>query len=206
MTFNYGFGGSSGPTVKAPVSELVFDLTGIFQVPAGYDLPNLPFDNVCALGIQSADGGPNLLGDTFLRSAYVVYDLTNNQIAIAQTNFNSTTSNVVEFEAGATSIPNVSGVASSVSVTQTATGQMGAPGKTQSESATGKTSPTSTKGSSGGSKTTAAGIGTGTGAATTTSTHANTAVGSVPALDMSSLVVLAISGTLAVLGGSWFLA
>jgi hypothetical protein len=37
-----------------------------------------------------------LLGDTFLRSAYVVYDLDNNEIAMAQANLNSTDTNVQE--------------------------------------------------------------------------------------------------------------
>jgi hypothetical protein len=51
-----------------------------------------------------------LLGDFFLRSAYVVYDLTNNRIGIAQSNLNSTTSNIVEVPAGAASIPQSTGV------------------------------------------------------------------------------------------------
>jgi hypothetical protein len=36
------------------------------------------------------------LGDTFLRSAYVVYDLTNDRVAMAQSLMNATRSNVVE--------------------------------------------------------------------------------------------------------------
>ncbi|TAQ88566.1 hypothetical protein B7494_g3109 [Chlorociboria aeruginascens] len=126
-TFNYGFGGASGTTIKVPISELVFPLTGLFAVPEGY-LPELPFTSPCGFGIQPADGGTNLLGDTFLRSAYVVYDLESNQIAIGQSNFNSGSSNIVEFQAGASSIPDVSGVASSIQVTGTATGVLGGGG------------------------------------------------------------------------------
>jgi hypothetical protein len=40
----------------------------------------------------------------------VVYDLQNNLIGMAQTNFNSSKTNLVEFSANATSIPDVPGV------------------------------------------------------------------------------------------------
>ncbi|KAH8774237.1 hypothetical protein BGZ57DRAFT_725560, partial [Hyaloscypha finlandica] len=54
-----------------------------------------------------------ILGDMFLRSAYVVYGLESNSIGSAQTVFNSTTSNVVEFSAAESGFPVVSGVSSS---------------------------------------------------------------------------------------------
>jgi Eukaryotic aspartyl protease len=119
-TINFGFGGSGGTTIQVPSSELIFDLTGIFQVPTG-SLPTLPFTSVCALGIQSQQSPPYILGDTFLRSAYIVYDLKNNLIGIAQTNFNAGKSNIVEFQAGSTTIPTASGAATSavVGVTHT---------------------------------------------------------------------------------------
>jgi len=106
--FDFSFGGT---TIGVPASEMIFDLKGIFSADPNA-MPTLPFSSVCALGIQGQDGGPPyILGDTFLRSAYVVYDLKNNLIGIAQTNFDSTSSNVVEFQASATSIPTASGVA-----------------------------------------------------------------------------------------------
>ncbi|KAE9372441.1 acid protease [Stipitochalara longipes BDJ] len=106
--FDFSFGGA---TIGVPASEMIFDLTGIFTTDPNA-MPTLPFTSVCALGIQGQAGGPPyILGDTFLRSAYVIYDLKNNLIGIAQTNFDSTKSNVVEFQASATSIPNASGVA-----------------------------------------------------------------------------------------------
>lgn len=126
MTFNFGFGGSSGSsgtTIKVPVSELVFKLTGIFAVDPN-TLPKLPY-TACALGIQSGDPGPYILGDVFLRSAYVVYDLKNNVIGIAQTNFGSTTSNVIEFQSSATSIPTQTGVATGAVVDPTGTKNAG---------------------------------------------------------------------------------
>ena len=197
MTFNYGFGGSSGLEVKVPVSELVFDLTGLFSAQ-GYALPQLPFTNACGFGIQPAGQSPNILGDTFLRSAYVVYDLTNNVVALAQTNFNSTSSSVVDFQASATGIPNVSGVASSVAVTETASGALGLGGG-HTSTVTGTHATTT-------SKTT----GTGTGSASTTSSTSSSsksaAVGTVPAFDFTSLMVLGVSAAFAVLGGGLFIA
>lgn len=50
----------------------------------------------CLLGIAPGGTGTMVLGDTFLRSAYVVYDLDNNEISLAQSNFEAKGSNVVE--------------------------------------------------------------------------------------------------------------
>ncbi|KAH8769539.1 aspartic peptidase domain-containing protein [Hyaloscypha finlandica] len=127
MTFDFAFGGA---TIRVPASEMILDLKGTFAIPE-IDLPSLPFKSVCALGIQGGEA-PYLLGDTFLRSAYVVYDLKNNLIGIAQTNFGSTKTNVVELQASATSIPNLSGVTGSSSPststsTSTNTKNAGAP-------------------------------------------------------------------------------
>jgi hypothetical protein len=57
------------------------------------------------------------LGDTFLRSAYVVYDLANNEISLAQTNFNATGTNVVEIGTGTGSVPDATTVANPVAAT-----------------------------------------------------------------------------------------
>jgi hypothetical protein len=197
MTFNYGFGGSSGLEIKVPINELVFDLTGLFST-GGNGLPDLPFSNACGFGIQPAGDSPNILGDTFLRSAYVVYDLTNNVVALAQTNFNSTKSNVVDFQASATGIPNVSGVASSVAVTETASGALGIGGEhtTATGSATG-THATTTKGSGTGSSSTST---------STSSSSKSAAVGTVRTFDFTSLTLLGVSAAFMVLGGGFFLA
>lgn len=202
-TFNFGFGGSSsGVSIKVPVDEMVFQLEGLFSLD-GYSTPDLPFSNACALGINGQDEEPYILGDTFLRSAYVVYDLKNNLIAIAQTNFNSTTSSIVDFTADATAIPNVSGVASSVAVTETATGGLPVGGDHTATSGVTKSTATSTGSGSGSGATT---TGTGSSSSSTSSTSKSAAVGSVPAFDITALVVLGLSSTFAVLGGGWFLA
>lgn len=51
------------------------------------DLGSLNGIEMCQFGIYSAapsDNLPTTLGDTFLRSAYVVYDLDTNHVGIAQ--------------------------------------------------------------------------------------------------------------------------
>ncbi|TGJ84810.1 hypothetical protein E0Z10_g3988 [Xylaria hypoxylon] len=107
-TLNFHFGESDGPVIKVPIDELVIDNVKGY-IGLGLELPDLPFDNVCSFGIQPLDG-IYLLGDTFLRSAYVVYDLTHKKIALAQANLNATGTNVMEITA-ASGIPLVSGVA-----------------------------------------------------------------------------------------------
>lgn len=83
-TLNFSFGGPGGAIIKVPVSQMLYEeLTDRQGRPQTY--PN--GDDACILGIQPAGNKPLLFGDTFLRSAYVVYDLHNDRIGIAQTNF-----------------------------------------------------------------------------------------------------------------------
>ncbi|KAI1090863.1 acid protease [Rostrohypoxylon terebratum] len=102
----------SSPTISVDMNELVLDL-----VTANGQRPT--FSNgvtACLFGISPAGSGTNVLGDTFLRSAYVVYDLDNNEISLAKTNFNTTESNVEEIPSG-TGIPNATAVSNSVAAT-----------------------------------------------------------------------------------------
>jgi len=79
--------------------------------------------SVCQFGIEPAGNDPILFGDTFLRSAYVVYDLANNQISMAQTNFNATgAGNILEIAAGAKGVPNVASTVTAVQAAGTASG------------------------------------------------------------------------------------
>ncbi|KFY41714.1 hypothetical protein V494_02820, partial [Pseudogymnoascus sp. VKM F-4513 (FW-928)] len=67
---------------------------------------------------------PILFGDTFLRSAYVVYDLANNEIGLAQTDFNAKGSNIVEFASMGAAIPQAPTASGQdqIGVSQTKTG------------------------------------------------------------------------------------
>jgi hypothetical protein len=100
----------SGVTISVPLNELVI----IAGVQRGQP--------ICILGIGPAGDAPAVLGDTFLRSAYVVYDLENNEISLAQTNFNATESTIQEIQAGNQGVPEASGVPSAVSVAPVGTG------------------------------------------------------------------------------------
>jgi len=69
-TFDFAF---AGVTISVPLSEMVLNTGG----------------QVCELGISDNvnTAGSSILGDTFLRSAYVVYDISNNTVSLAQTVF-----------------------------------------------------------------------------------------------------------------------
>ncbi|KAK6428745.1 hypothetical protein LTR95_015108 [Oleoguttula sp. CCFEE 5521] len=100
----------SSPTISVPMNELVFIAGGTNSDP------------ICILGIGPAGSSTPVLGDTFLRSAYVVYDLQNNEISLAQTNFNSTDNNILEISSGATSVPSATNVANPVTQVSVETG------------------------------------------------------------------------------------
>ena len=114
----FAFGGTGGPSISVSLSEFV---TPIFLDDGSAPQFKDGFGDVCGFGLMSSETGPILFGDTFLRSAYVVYDLTNNQIGMAQTNFNATTANVVEISSG-TEIPSATATATGAAATQTYTG------------------------------------------------------------------------------------
>jgi hypothetical protein len=74
-----------GISINVPLSQL--------NTP---NRPERPFTK-CPLNFQTASAGkPVVLGDSFLSSAYVVFDLDNEQASLAPTNFNSTTSNILQ--------------------------------------------------------------------------------------------------------------
>ena len=92
----------SGQTISVPYNELFID--------AGTDAQGRPlrFDDgslACLFGIAPSQGATTVLGDTFLRSAYVVYDLANNEISMANTVFNATGNDVRQITSGSGSVP-----------------------------------------------------------------------------------------------------
>ena len=84
----FGLGGSGGAVIDVPMSELIFK-----SFLGSQDT----FDDgtqQCVLGIDSSDenaAGDIILGDTFLRSAYIVYDLNNALVAIAPAKYTDDT-------------------------------------------------------------------------------------------------------------------
>lgn len=108
--------GFSGATVAVPMTELVLSLADQ-QGGGGGGPPQFSDGTSACLGLAPADGGTAVLGDTFLRSAYLVYDLANHEISIAQSRFNVTASNVVEIQAGPSGVPSATPVSSPASAT-----------------------------------------------------------------------------------------
>ncbi|MCJ1472982.1 hypothetical protein MMC13_001631 [Lambiella insularis] len=139
----------SGLVISVPINEMV--LAGEGGVKKG----GVTYD--CAFGIvatpdQGSVGTDYTLGDTFIRSAYIVYDLGNNQISLAQTTFESTGSNILEIGTGANAVPSATGVTNAASATVTGTAVIG--GATGTGTGTGtatSSSSTSTHSSEAGS-------------------------------------------------------
>ncbi|KAJ9151831.1 Acid protease [Pleurostoma richardsiae] len=115
--FSFGFAGPNGPRINVTMDELVLDLT-TGQAPT-FSSGAYKGQDACEFGIQNFSSDPFLLGDTFLRSAYVVYDLENNEIGMAPTDFNATDSNIVAFESKGATIPSATVAANQNEVTQT---------------------------------------------------------------------------------------
>jgi hypothetical protein len=87
-------------TIKVPLSELTVEFPDT-------DLAKLlPIEEPCIFGIQSTESSNitsdrfAIIGDTVLRSAYVVYDATNKQVGLAQANVGSSESNIHELNEG----------------------------------------------------------------------------------------------------------
>lgn len=85
-SLDYSFNGAN---ISVPFSSLLLPVTS--RTGPAYFSNGEP---VCAIGILPSSYKFALLGDTFLRNAYVVYDLENDQIALAQANANTTDSNI----------------------------------------------------------------------------------------------------------------
>ncbi|ETN45289.1 uncharacterized protein HMPREF1541_09120 [Cyphellophora europaea CBS 101466] len=119
LKFAFSFGGDGGPTVEVPLSEFVVPIiTQSGRSPKFHD-----GKDACQFAIEQAGQNPILFGDSFLRSAYVVYDLENQNIGLAQTNFNASGSNgKVQAIGSSSGIPGVTATATAASVAQSFSG------------------------------------------------------------------------------------
>lgn len=105
VSLTFEFGGANGPKITVPISAFVDQSTG----------SSLRFADgtvACKLLIDSSDDDQLILGDSFLRSAYVVYDLDNHQIALAQSNLSPGAPDITEIDSN--TIPNVASVVSAI--------------------------------------------------------------------------------------------
>jgi hypothetical protein len=111
-TLNFTF---SSVTIAIPMSELVLNVLSDAEDPTFIGGQGTL---ACAFGISPALDTPLQLGATFMRSAYVVFDIDNNEISLAQTNFAANGTNVLEIGTGKDSVPNATPVADAVSATE----------------------------------------------------------------------------------------
>lgn len=101
----------SSPVISVPMSELVED-AGTTEDGNQITFPD--GTPACIFGIAPAEDSTPVFGDTFIRSAYLVYDLANNQISIAQTNFNATSNDIREIANGTSGVPDATAVSNPV--------------------------------------------------------------------------------------------
>lgn len=120
-SYIFAFGGDSGPKINVSLSQLVAPLPGITFKDGTL---------ACHFGIIKSPDGTIVLGDSFLRSAYIVYDLDNKVIAMAQTNLNGGAANIQEISGStlpgvSTVLPSMTLPASLARATAVATTQIG---------------------------------------------------------------------------------
>jgi Eukaryotic aspartyl protease len=133
MTLDFGFGGSDGPLIQ------VLLYRNIVNVDYEADVCSLRFAN------NGAEPGYNyILGNSFLRSVYAVFDLDNDQVSLAQARLNLTSSSVVEIPKGPDGVASALFYwsSSSVATTSTSTSDSTLPSSSASGSTTSLTSTT----------------------------------------------------------------
>jgi Eukaryotic aspartyl protease len=130
FTFTFGLLNGGGPAINVPIGEMILPLSSFYDVASPYYTFKPPFADTCVLGMTgieqndllSGQDSTLLLGNTFMRSAYTVIDLDNNQTALAQSVFGVTDSHIVELTTSMNGIPALSGVAASSTSTSTSPG------------------------------------------------------------------------------------
>jgi len=131
----FQFGGANGPIINVPISAILEDAQTTFGNG----------DEACILQMSATNSGlPNtILGDSFLRSAYVVYDIDNNQISIAQAKLNSTSENIQVIPSGTAGISQASSTATATASPFTLDNAPGSTAIGNGAAATSSSAPTS---------------------------------------------------------------
>ncbi|TQV91379.1 hypothetical protein V2A60_008970 [Cordyceps javanica] len=99
ITFHF----SKPASISVTLRELVLPI-----ITANGMQPKLPDGRTaCLFGVFPSGKGAIVLGDTFLRSAYVVYDMANHEVSLAQSNFDAKVSgsDIVEIGPGKNQLP-----------------------------------------------------------------------------------------------------
>ena len=111
----FGFAGPNGPSIVAPISGFVNPPADFGMILTGVTAPVYPNNqSACILGISPAGTSPVVFGDAFLQSAYVVFDLANQRIGMAQGNPVDTTGEIIAFSSSGAPIPSAMTVSAEV--------------------------------------------------------------------------------------------
>lgn len=113
FSLTFGFGGANGPKITVPIGALVSASDPTDQYRFADET------QACKLLMSPGQDDFLVLGDSFLRSAYVVYDLDNHQIALAQSNLSPGAPDITEIESKA--IPDVASTVSAIALPAAAT-------------------------------------------------------------------------------------
>ncbi|KAL4973821.1 aspartic peptidase domain-containing protein [Aspergillus desertorum] len=204
LTFTF-----SGVTIRVPLRELV--LRDAISGPGRNALP-LPNSNntdeeSCLFGILPNTDLFPILGDTFLRSAYVVFDLDNNEISLAQANADPGDDRILEIGSGEDAVPEAEDVEDPVTTVTVSLGGSSLvlpsgwtnepifPSRTVTTSATATSTGTNTSSGDDAEETNAAqntSGGSGTEADAPVETDDAVAAGKNPLLAMAAALVLSI--------------
>ncbi|KAK2734541.1 hypothetical protein FQN57_001646 [Myotisia sp. PD_48] len=138
VTFSF-----SGAEIEVNMDELVIDLG---PDENGREARFNDGTKACVFGIAPAGRSISILGDTVLRSAYLVYDLVNNEISIAKTRFNAAGDHIVEIGTGPDAVPDATGVSSAVTSAVATITEGGRPGPTGGAGTNTEASSTSSAG------------------------------------------------------------
>ena len=92
QSLDFGFGGPGGPTIAVPYSELILPATDMYG-----NVVTWQGQTTCLLNIQPTNDTSYGFGQGFLGSAYVLHDLDHLAVGLAQRDFSSNVSNIVEY-------------------------------------------------------------------------------------------------------------
>ena len=117
-SLDFQFGGVGGPVVGVPFSELILPFV---DAVSGNLITTKNGRGLCQLGLMGQDDVTTayeglVLGDTFLRSAYVYYNLDTLSIGIGQTADQATGSSVQEVSNNSTLPQGATSIASTITV------------------------------------------------------------------------------------------